>query len=191
VLSSLPLHAAGIYEGSSQDYVGNYVISSYTPTVTALYRLLVEPSIRDSAPTVPEMLLIAQPTSVGLSSLANVQTEIDEIKNTISAERIMIRDDDGGVSVSDALDSIKSAHVLHLACHGRQDQANPLHSGFELEDGRLTLEQLMRLNMPHAQFAYLSACDSASMDESRPDEGLNLVGTMIFVGFRSVIGTMW
>jgi CHAT domain-containing protein len=49
----------------------------------------------------------------------------------------------------------------------------------------------MRVNTAHAQLAYLSACESAGMDESRPDEGLNLAGTMIFLGFKSVIATMW
>jgi CHAT domain-containing protein len=78
-----------------------------------------------------------------------------------------------------------------MACHGLQDQEDALQSGFELQDGRLTIAQLMQINIPHGRLAYLSACESAGMDESRPDEGLNLVGTMIFVGFRSVIGTMW
>lgn len=77
-------------------------------------------------------------------------------------------------------------HVLHLACHARQDQDNPLDSGFELKDGRLTLGQLMQVSMPHAQFAFLSTCESAGMDHSRPDECLNLAGAMIFAGFRSV-----
>lgn len=95
------------------------------------------------------------------------------------------------VPVHLALSSVKSASVLHLACHGCQDQDNPLNSGFELQDGRLTLGDLMRVDTPHAQLAYLSACQSAGMDASRPDESLNLAGAMLFVGFKSVIATMW
>jgi CHAT domain-containing protein len=49
----------------------------------------------------------------------------------------------------------------------------------------------MRMNMPNAQLAYLSACESAGVDGSRPDEGLNLAGGMIFAGFKSVIATLW
>lgn len=110
----------------------------------------------------------------------------------IPSELIINGEDSLGISVNDALNGLRNgAHVLHLACHGHQDQNNPLNSGFEFKDGRLTVQQLMHLSIPHAQLAYLSACDSAGIDESRPDEGLNLVGAMIFVGFKSVIGTMW
>jgi CHAT domain-containing protein len=49
----------------------------------------------------------------------------------------------------------------------------------------------MHVRIPNAKLAYLSACESAGMDESRPDEGLNLAGAMIFAGFKSVIATMW
>jgi CHAT domain-containing protein len=137
------------------------------------------------------MLLVAQPTCVGLPPLANVQIEIEQIHAVVPPECIAHPDTGRQVSVSEALDGLKRAHILHLACHGHQDQLNPLNSGFDLKDGRLTLAQLMRSNIPHAQLAYLSACDSAGIDESRPDEGLNLVGAMIFAGFKSVVGTMW
>jgi CHAT domain-containing protein len=191
-LSSLPLHASGTYSGSSQDNIGNYIISSYTPTMTALYRLLTKtPSFRDPLESKPKISLLAQPTSAGLAPLTNARIEVDLIKTVLPVESVMSLREGQGVLVGDALEDLKTAHVLHLACHGRQDQQNPLNSGFELEDGRLTLRQLMRLDTPNAQLAYLSACDSAGMDESRPDEGLNLVGAMIFAGFRSVIGTMW
>jgi CHAT domain-containing protein len=137
------------------------------------------------------MLLVSQPTTAGLPPLAMVESEIEHIKSLLPLSYTVQMNDEFGVSVGDVLEGLKSAQLVHFACHGHQDQTNPLNSGFELKDGRLTLGQLMRLNMPYAQMAYLSACDSAGIDESRPDEGLNLVGTMIFAGFRSVIGTMW
>lgn len=186
----MPLHAAGLYESSLQDYTGKYVISSYTPTISALYRLLEAPHSQINVRSTPHVLLAAQSSVVGLASLPNAQIEIDQIKTLIQAQPTSL-DDGQGMTVADIMSRLNDAHVLHLACHGHQDQDNPLNSGFELEDGRLTLGELMRLNIPQAQLAYLSACDSAGMDESRPDEGLNLVGTMIFVGFRSVVGTMW
>jgi CHAT domain-containing protein len=81
--------------------------------------------------------------------------------------------------------------VLHLACHAHQDPHDPLESGFDLPGGRLTLSQLMKLNLPEAQLAYLSACESAAVDENQPDEAMNLAATMLFVGFKSVVATMW
>jgi CHAT domain-containing protein len=167
------------------------MISSYTPTITTLYRLLTETQSQITEITTPKILLVAQPTTIGLPSLVNTRVEIDHIKTFVLAQYTTILDGGEDVSVDEALEALKEAHVPHLACHGHQDQENPLNSGFDLKDGRLTLGKLMRLNTPHAQLAYLSACNSAGMDESRPDEGLNLVGAMIFMGFKSVVGTMW
>jgi CHAT domain-containing protein len=84
-------------------------------------------------------------------------------------------------------------------------------SGFAMVDGIVTASYLMDLKLPNAFFAFLSACESAMGDQVRsnlaeqevsltsdnlgtknlPDEMLHLAATMMFVGFKSVIGTMW
>jgi CHAT domain-containing protein len=165
-------------------------VSSHIPTISALYRLLEDSPNKDSLSVNTKTLLVAQPIFVGRSPLLNVQAEMDHVRSFFPSEHTVYLNDGEGALVDDALVALETAQVVHLACHGHQDQDNPLKSGFELQDARLTIEQLMRVDIPHAQLAYLSACDSAGTDKSRPDEGLNLVGTMIFVGFRSVIGTM-
>lgn len=173
--------------------MSNYVVSSSTPTLSALYRQLTEVAAKSDIEgvAVPSMLLAAQPESVGHASLPNAIREIECVQNLVPREVPLHITDTQGITVDVALNRIAHVHLLHLACHGHQDQENPLNSGFELQDGRLTLGQLMHLNTPNAQLAYLSACETAGLDESRPDEGLNLAGTMIFVGFKSVIGTLW
>jgi CHAT domain-containing protein len=82
------------------------------------------------------------------------------------------------------------AHVLHLACHGVQ-HADPLSSCFILGDGKLTVGDLMKLDLPHAALAFLSACQTAKGDRAQPDQAVHLAASMLFCGFRSVIGTMW
>lgn len=94
-------------------------------------------------------------------------------------------------SATDVLENLPSASILHLACHGYYDAANPLHSGFVMRDKMLTVTQLMELNLSHAFFAFLSACDTAKTSTQQPDQAVNLATTMLFVGFKSVIGTMW
>jgi CHAT domain-containing protein len=194
-LSSLPLHAAGVYEGPSQDYVGLHVVSSYAPTLSALHRMLTEGLVKqDSKPmpaSLPRTLLIAQPKISGHPLLPNATREAESVRALVPTGSLIDAPHTEGITVDLALEGVRTAHILHLACHGHQDQNNPLNSGFELENGRLTMGQLMRVNTPNAQLAYLSACESAGMDEGRPDEGLNLAGTMIFVGFKSVIATLW
>ena len=81
------------------------------------------------------------------------------------------------------------AAILHLACHGHQDRADPLDSGFELDDGRLSISRLMSSRTSNAWFAFLSACESASNDLHIPDECLNLAAAMLYAGkLKSIFG---
>jgi CHAT domain-containing protein len=83
-----------------------------------------------------------------------------------------------------------SAHILHLACHGQQAK-NALESAFLLSDGRLTIQDLMAIRLPDPVLAFLSACQTATGSEDVPDQAVHLAASMLFCGFRSVVGTMW
>jgi CHAT domain-containing protein len=82
------------------------------------------------------------------------------------------------------------AHVLHMACHAVQD-AELLNSAIMLHDGQLTIEDIMQLNLPQATLAYLSACQTAKGDRNAPDQAVHIAASMLFCGFRSIIGTLW
>jgi hypothetical protein len=60
-----------------------------------------------------------------------------------------------------------------------------------MNDGKLTIESVLQLDLPQAVLAYLSACQTAKGDRSAPDQAVHLAASMLFCGFRSVIGTMW
>jgi len=89
------------------------------------------------------------------------------------------------------VDSLRNASFLHLACHGQQHPTNPLASGFLLRGGRLTVLELMQLKLTQPFLAFLSACETAKGDRSQPDQVVHLAATMLFIGFKSVVGTMW
>lgn len=42
-----------------------------------------------------------------------------------------------------------------------------------------------------AEFAFLSACQSAKGSKALPGESVHISAAMHFAGFRSVVGTMW
>lgn len=67
----------------------------------------------------------------------------------------------GGITVGALLERLPEATILHLACHGAHDSSDPLEHGFVLHDGPLTISRLMRLSLPRAFLAFLSACDTA------------------------------
>jgi CHAT domain-containing protein len=99
---------------------------------------------------------------------------------------------EAGASNKKMSKALKSASIVHIACHGVQHKAKPLKSALHLSDSRrLTVSDLMKLDLKHAQLAFLSACETAKGDKDQPDQAIHLAATMLFVGFKSVIGTMW
>jgi CHAT domain-containing protein len=194
LLAMLPLHAAGIYSGpiKYRDNIFNYAVSSYTPTTTAFCRAM-KSSSRVTMQTPRSMLVIADQAQLGThEQLPNVAAEADIIKRLVPLEFTMDFTDIVPIS-SGNFSSTNVSHVelLHFACHGKQDKSNPLNSGLELSDGPLTLNQLTNVIFPNGRLAYLSACETASVDSVCPDSGMNLATTFLFNGFRSVIGSMW
>jgi hypothetical protein len=187
--AELPLHAAGIYKGAGQDCLTNYAVSSYTPTLSALLEAQTATSGSDRRNSA-NALVVSVPEAPGLSSLPNARVESSLIQETIPSAQITALSNEQA-NIARVLEALPGASVLHLACHGHQSQDDPLTSGFSLRDGRLTLKRLTQLHLPRAELAYLSACETASTDEYQPDEAINLAATMLYVGFKSVIATMW
>jgi CHAT domain-containing protein len=60
-----------------------------------------------------------------------------------------------------------------------------------MHDGMIRVGDLIRLQLPKAHLAFLSACETAQGDMERPDEALHLAATLLYAGFNSIVGTMW
>jgi CHAT domain-containing protein/tetratricopeptide (TPR) repeat protein len=191
----LPLHAAGIHSGplTDRECCSDYVVSSYTPTVSALLRAQAKvPSVRSAD---VNMLLVGEDCAKNpaLSKLWNVRKElwcIEEIATTKhfghTVETIARE-----ATVERVTKRIKTASFVHLACHGLQHRTNALESGFYLSDDRLDISKLMELQLDRPWFAYLSACETAKGDAKQPDQVIHLAAAMLFAGFKHVVATMW
>jgi CHAT domain-containing protein len=81
----------------------------------------------------------------------------------------------------------------HIVSHGILEPRKPFEASFKLQGRkRLQLLDIVRSQLPDAQFAFLSACHTAELtEESIADEMLHLAAAVQFCGFRSVVGTMW
>jgi CHAT domain-containing protein len=182
-LAFLPLHAAGIYDGRNTEYKAfNYAVSSYTPTLEAIL-----PRSRQSHASVCGLLAVSEP-----SSLPGAATEIQNIADRLGTLQYQVTKLDKGESTPEAVLQGMGAHsCVHLACHAHQNSLNPTKSAFQLHGGDLTLTDIIQKEFNHADFAFLSACQTATGDERVPDEAVHLVAGMLFTGYRSVIGTMW
>jgi CHAT domain-containing protein len=128
------------------------------------------------------------------SPLRNVRSEIGHVVRLARATgRVEALEcgDTSAAKVHEVVAALSRAHIVHLACHGVQDQNDPLSSGFCLRDGKLTVSELMDIKLDHAFLAFLSACETAKGDKEQPDQVIHLAAAMLFCGFRSVVATMW
>jgi CHAT domain-containing protein len=181
----LPLHAAGIYSGNDQASCSEYFVASYTPSIAAL--LHAQQSVKPARRTQAETLLVAVDRPFQGRPLPMASKEANTVWRLVSSSAKIMQ-----VSGCDeVLDRIRSATILHLACHGTQNPSNALQSNFHLEDGLLPVSRLMELELPSAFLAVLSACETAKGDSAQPDQAIHPAATMLFVGFKSIVATMW
>jgi CHAT domain-containing protein len=171
------------------------VVSSYTPTLTALIQA------RDGLSAISRdalsALVVAETSPPGLPRIPYANEEAATVSNALTsslpATHLAVHglDTGTGAQVQTVLDAMTQAHVVHLACHGQQHLKEPLDSRFCLRDGPLTVSMLMQLKLPKAFFAFLSACETAQGDREQPDQAIHLAAAMLFTGFRSVVATIW
>jgi CHAT domain-containing protein len=94
-------------------------------------------------------------------------------------------------TVESVVKGMEESSWIHLACHAGQDISRPTKSGFYLQNGCLTLSKLIGSSFPHADFAFLSACQTAAGDKDLSDQAVHLAAGVMAAGYRSVIATMW
>ena len=187
--SVLPLHAAGPYRKGQQNLPHLYV-SSYTPTLTALIRARRRhPS--NSTPEQKHFIAIGQAKAAGESELLSVGTELGKIGQYVDGLATFTRIDGEESCISRVVEEFGKNEWVHLACHGLPNRRQPFESAFSLHDGHFTIQRIIGCDLKNPEFAYLSACHTTVGDEESPDEAIHLASAMQFVGFRSVIGTMW
>ncbi|KAG8697812.1 hypothetical protein FRC11_014836, partial [Ceratobasidium sp. 423] len=184
-LSFLPLHAAGDYS-QPRSRVFDYVISSYTPTLTALLLPIPSSLNRDC-----RILAIGQANTPGHSPLPGTARELEYVKAHTQDRAEYFQLVDGQATTTAVLDAMEKHDWVHLACHAHQNVEDPTKSGFFLHDGTLDLASINQRSFKNKGLAFLSACQTATGDEKLPDEAVHLASGMLNAGYASVIATMW
>ncbi|KAI0310885.1 CHAT domain-containing protein, partial [Amylostereum chailletii] len=184
-LAFLPLHAAGIYDEAGGPKVFNYVISSYTPTLSAL--LEAGRRANNHSPT-PSVLAVSQ-LGTGQHSLPGTVEEIAAIQMIVGNHGLHL---DGENATKDSvLTAMENHNWIHLACHAHQDIQDPTKSAFILHNSQLDLLSIMQRSFKHTELAFLSACQTATGDEKLTEEVVHLAAGMLMAGYSSVVATMW
>ncbi|KAJ7625756.1 CHAT domain-containing protein, partial [Roridomyces roridus] len=119
--------------------------------------------------------------------IPGTKTEINQIQDLAQARRIP-----NMATIDRVQEAMQKCQWAHFACHGVQDVTRPTASALLLAGGsRLTLSDIIQLALPHADFAFLSACQTATGDEKLQEESVHLAAGMLLAGYRGVIATMW
>lgn len=179
-----------MYGKATADCASDYVISSYTPTLTAL----LDPPIQTAAAF--KITAVIQPHVPPYNRLPGAKAELNKIVARVPKEWLTTL---VNTKVETALNHLRESSMVHFACHGVQELGHPLESGLILTDGRLKVADIMRrpegvdsLNLEKSMsLAFLSACETAKGDKAVPDEAMHLAATLLFAGFRGVVATMW
>jgi len=166
-------------------------MSSYTPTISALLRIDKD-TINNQPSSSAELLIISQPNTPGCSPIKGTTTEMNAIWKIAEAKQCKSLRLEGAIATVGRVQLEMASHSsIHFACHASQDIGNPLRSGFYLEDGRLELADIMKLNITNCELAFLSACQTSTGDEKLSEEAVHLAAGMLAAGYRSVVATMW
>jgi len=165
--------------------LSDYVVSSYTPTLTAILDL--------SAPKVGDdftILTVAQPSTPYTTPIPKTADEVKMVENLAGCINVLgLKSEEA--TVERVLQAMRDTDWVHMACHGKQETGEPMKSGLFLHDKILELSEIVMHPLPRADFAFLSACQTAMGDERIADESVHLAAGMFMAGYRSVIATMW
>ncbi|MGW2160898.1 CHAT domain-containing protein [Nonomuraea sp. NPDC001699] len=187
-LAALPLHAAGRHRDGGP-WVGDHVVSSYTPTLQALLRARSTPAAPPSAPVLVAALAATARPGGGYADLPQVPAEVRAVRDALGPRAVVF---EGPAATRRAvLDAIPAYPWVHFACHGDQDDAEPSASRLVLHDADLTVLDLTGVGVDGGDLAFLSACETAQGDTALTDEAIHLAAAFQLAGYRNVIGTLW
>ncbi|CUA72770.1 Dystrophin [Sus scrofa] [Rhizoctonia solani] len=191
IMAFLPLHAAGDYVRQSQSRVFDYVVSSYTPTLTALLSSHPHAFNHSCGLVAIGQLDAKNDSDLHLASLPGTDTELAYIKRHTQDKMKYTELVGSDATTENVLRAMGQNEWVHLACHARQDANDPAKSGFFLNGGTLDLATIAQQLFKNKGLAFLSACQTATGHDKLPDEAAHLASCMLVVGYPSVIASMW
>ncbi|KAJ6564195.1 CHAT domain-containing protein [Mycena capillaripes] len=126
----------------------------------------------------------------GANRLLGVKKEIESISSVIPDSQTQFLE--GRQATVDRVKrQLEERSWLHLACHGKQDLAQPTKSYLMLYEGSLELETILRMPLSNSEVVFLAACQTAMGDNVLVNESFHLGGGFIAAGFRGAVGTLW
>lgn len=149
------------------------------------------------------LLIISHSNAPGLNSIPGTRSEARAIQSVaeegISGPTSVVHPENESATVESVKRQISSSKfgVVHFACHANQDFKTSMRSGFHLEDGKLSLGDIIgrrggeSAGEDKPELAFLSACETGTGKMELSEEAVHLVAGMLAAGYRGVVGTIW
>jgi CHAT domain-containing protein len=188
LLGLLPLHAAWTESPTSADgrcYAIDLATFSYAPNARAV---AVAAHTHAEHP-LTRGIAVGDPRPTRARALPGARAEASEAaKQFVSAVSLLGSD----ATRSQIVAELQSATAVHFACHATADVKRPLASYLLLAaDDRLTLSDLLSIDLSRIDLAVLSACETGVIGGPLPDEALSLGSGMLAAGVHHVVATLW
>lgn len=188
-LTLLPLHAAGRHD-RRRESVMDHVVSSYTPTIRALLAAREKTALNGHHacdPGLARMLLVAVDDAPDWPKLS-LAAERDAVQARFGGNLTLLQSD--SATHADILRALADHRWVHFACHGDQNLAQPAEGGLILHDDVLSVATVGDTRLS-GDFAYLSACKTATGGMALDDEAVTLAAALLCAGYSQIIGTLW
>ncbi|MCJ1243966.1 hypothetical protein MMC30_001163 [Trapelia coarctata] len=198
VFSQLPIHAAGIYSGKSNDYMDQYAVSSYLSSIRGSM------ATQQRKPLIPyyqnqnrEFTLFGMSTSpvVPEGKLADLAVAEEQRRIFASLGNSFTNNTIDNCNLGMARNMMHWARIIHFTCHGLAHPTDPSQSRLVLlRDAQepCTVAKIREMDIPNALLLFLSACHSAIDPQAgETDEIIHLAKAFLLAGFPTVIGTLW
>ncbi|WP_367575191.1 CHAT domain-containing protein [Streptomyces griseoaurantiacus] len=191
--SGLPLHASAALDAIPDRTLGaasvlDLVVSSYTPTLTALHR-----AQGAELPASPRVLAVGLRDTPGLTRLAAAAREMRAVREWAPGASEL---NDREATRAAVLAGIESHDWFHFAGHAQQhaaaDDNGALMCHDYQEEGPLTMSDIAECRSRSQSFlAYLSACETGRGRSTLADQALHVAGALQSAGFAHVIASFW
>jgi CHAT domain-containing protein len=131
------------------------------------------------------ILAVSQPQD----QLPKTEEEVQMIQNCFGNKSVVWLNRESA-TVDTVLGHMRNHCWVHFACHATQNISDPTTSHFRLYNGTLDIRRIMKEQF-NGDFAFLSACETATGDETLPEESIHLAAGVMMAGYPAVIGTLW
>ncbi|MEU5893519.1 CHAT domain-containing protein [Streptomyces sp. NPDC047461] len=187
-LGMLPLHAATRPGPGPRLAVLDLVTSSYTPTL----RALAHARRRATGTPGSRVLAVCMIRTPGHRDLPGAADELRVLGDLFQDSLTELAGEDA--LRADILARLPGHAFAHFACHAVAEPATPSSSHLLVHDHRqrpLTVADVLALDLPRAELAFLSACETARTGPALVDESIHLGSAFQIAGFRQVVATLW